>query len=441
MNTIIITHHNADLDALATMIAAAHLYKGALPIQGSALSPPVRRYLALHKDQIQLTPYQELDPAWVERVVVVDVRDRRRLAEYEPFLSAAKEIIVYDHHPPCDADLETPHVFVEPTGSCATMLVERLQADPESTPLDAAAATLLLLGIYADTGKLCFDSTTPRDVDAAAYLLRRGANLQIVNRYLADEFSTEQRQLLIDMMAQTKEISVDAVEIAIGHGHAPRFVRGASLVVHHIMNMGGHDAIFGVIEFSKDKRVQIIGRSRVPYVHVGELLQSFDGGGGHAGAGAATVKGVTADQVIALLEQRLREAHIKPTRVSHIMSSPVQTIAHDATLETLELLLRRYNISGVPVLRDGVLCGIISRRDVERARRQSALELPVASYMTHEVLTISPDEPLEDALELMTERDVGRLLVMDACGRLLGIISRTDMLKCLYRKEECGAPS
>lgn len=434
MKTVIVTHHNADLDALATLIAAATLYEGSIALQGSAISPPVQRYLALHKDHFPLTPFNEVDPLTVERVVVVDVRDRRRLAEYEPMLQNAQEIIVFDHHPASDFDIETPHAFVEPTGSCATMLVERLRDAAQDARITPALATLFLLGIYADTGKLCFDLTTPRDVDAAAYLLRRGANLQIVNRYLAEAFSLEQRQLFIEMMANTHEVSIDAVEVAITRAHAPRFVRGASLVVHHMMNMGGHDALLAVIEFTKDKRVQIIGRSRVPYIDIGALLKTFDGGGGHAGAGAATIKRASAAQVVKQLEALLAQATLRPTRVLDIMSCPVQTIPHDATLAQLDELLVRYNISGVPVLREGALCGIISRRDVERARRADALALPVASYMTHEVLSIAPDEPLEDAMSLMTSRDVGRLPVI-AHGRLVGITSRSDMLRRLYREE------
>ena len=432
--TIVITHHNADLDALASLIAAKRLYPGSIALHGQAISPPVQRYLAMHKDHFPLVPYAQIDPAQVERVIVVDVRDRRRLSEYEPMLQAASQIIVYDHHPACDFDLQTPHVTVEPTGACATLLLERLARAGLDHAMTPTEATLLLLGIYADTGKLTFDSTTPRDVDAAAALLRLGANLRIVNRYLVEAYTPEQRALLMQMMAHTHEISVSAVEIAIATGQAERFVRGASSVVHHLMNMGAHDAMFAVIEFFKNRRVQIIARSRVPYVDVGQLLSRFEGGGGHPGAAAATLKGVTREQVVAQLEALLRQAQLRPTRVRDAMSAPVQTIEHDDTLEHLERLLTGHNIRGVPVLRQGALCGVISARDLERARRAQALALPVAAYMTHEVETIAPDEPLEDAFALMTARDIGRLPVLDG-ERLIGLISRSDLLRCLYTRD------
>lgn len=430
MQTIVIAHHNADLDALASIVAASRLYD-ATPVRGRSVSPPVQRYLALHKDHFPFIWYNEVDPEEVERVIVVDVRDRRRLKEYEPILKREPEVIVFDHHPASAHDLEASEAYVEPTGACVTLLIERLRERP-GVELTHAEATLMLLGLYADTGRLSFDRTSPRDVDAAAWLMRQGANLSVVNRYLQEEFSVEQRQLLISMIGQTEEVSVDAVEVAISVGSAPRFVRGASSVVHRIMQMGGHDAILGVIDFVKDRRVQIVGRSRVPYVDMGELLREL-GGGGHPGAAACTLKKADLDEVVARVHALLEETPMRPTRVSDIMSSPVQTVDHRTTLGELGEVLERYNIHGVPVLRDGEVAGVISLRDLDRARRQGAdMSLPVSANMTHEVKAIAPDEPLEDALEMMTREDIGRLPVLDAERRLIGIISRTDMIRRLY---------
>jgi tRNA nucleotidyltransferase (CCA-adding enzyme) len=53
--------------------------------------------------------------------------------------------------------------------------------------------------------------------------------------------------------------------------------------------------------------------------------------------------------------------------------------------------------------------------------------------MTHEVSTISPREPIEDALSLMIEHDVGRLPVVSD-GKIVGIITRTDLIAALYMK-------
>jgi tRNA nucleotidyltransferase (CCA-adding enzyme) len=429
--TVVMTHHNADLDALASMIAATRLYPGAVALRGQIVSPMVQRFLALHKDELSLTPYHEIEPGEVERVVVVDVRDRRRLKEYEPILQACAHVEVWDHHPPCDHDLVAECAVVEPVGACVTLLVERLRA--RGVALTLAEATAMMLGLYADTGQLTYDSTQPRDIEAAAWLLRQGARLRVVSRYLQEEFSAAQQALLVEMMGGVERVSVSAVEIALVRAHAPDFVHGAAQVVQRVMEMGGHDACVAVLGFARGRRVQIIGRSRVPYVDMGALLRGLDGGG-HAAAAAASFKGVEVEEVMARVRQALYAQSPRPTRVSDLMTSPVQTIAYDATLETLDGVLSARRIRGVPVMRDGAMIGVISMRDVERARRAGALGQTVGSYMSHHVKAIGPDEPLEDALREMTERDIGRLPVVDGAGRLIGIVSRSDIMRRLYQQ-------
>ncbi len=429
--SVVITHHNADLDALATMIAAARLYD-ATPLRGRSISPYVQRYLALHKNHFPLVWYHEVKPEDVDRVIVVDVRDRRRLSEYEPLLQAACEVIVYDHHPASEHDLEGTEVVVDPVGACVTLLCERLWRGGRGG-MPMAEATLMLLGLYADTGRLSFANTTPRDVEVAAWLLRHGANLSVVNRYLQEEFTEEQRLLLVELMSSCQEVSIDAVEVAVAVARADKFVHGAAPVVQRVMQMGGHDAILGVIEFSGGKRVQVIGRSKVSYVNMGEMLSALGKGGGHAAAAACTLKKTSLEEVREQVVDMLAKSNWVPTRVRDMMTSPVLTIEHDATLEQLEALLTAHGIQGVPVMRDGELCGIISRGDLERAHKQGAqMSLPVSSRMTHEVLTIAPDEPLEDALQEMTSADIGRLPVVEH-DHIIGVLSRTDLINKLYK--------
>jgi tRNA nucleotidyltransferase (CCA-adding enzyme) len=428
--TVVMTHHNADLDALASMIAATRLYEGAVALRGQIVNPQVQRFLALHKDALGLTPFRDIDPASVARVVVVDVRDKRRLKEYEPILAACAEVEVWDHHPPCAHDLDATRVVVEPVGACVTLLVEQLRA--RGAALSASEATVMMLGLYSDTGQLTYDSTQPRDIDAAGWLLRQGANLRVVQRYLQEEYSPAQQQLFLSLMGTMEEESVSAVEVALAVGEAPDFVHGASEVVHRLMVMGGHDACVGVIRFARNGRVQVIGRSRVPYVDMGALMREL-GGGGHAGAAAATFKGVGVEEVVAQLKAALHASAPKPTRVSDLMTAPAQTIAYDATLEALDALLVARHIRGVPVTRDGAMIGVISIRDVERARAAGDMGRTVGSYMSHHVKVIAPEEPLEDALVMMSQADIGRLPVVDEAGRLVGIVSRSDIMRRLYQ--------
>lgn len=424
----VITHANADLDALASLVVARRLYGDAICLRNHTVSLPVRRFLALHKDELDLKRVRDIDISQIDEVVVVDVRDGRRVKEYEELLASASRTIVWDHHPSTEYDVDADSVHVEPVGACTTLLCERLR--DKGIELSEAEATVALLGIYADTGSLSFDATTPRDVEAAAFLLRSGAKLSVVNRYMQQRFTREQQELLVSMMPDTEEFTVEAVDIAIARAETPDYVRSAAEVVHDIMRLGGHDAIFGIIGFDKGKRVQVVGRSRVPYVDVGKILSQM-GGGGHAGAAAATFKKKTIDEVADALKKLLVDSDLQPTRVSDLMSSPVETIARDISLGEALALLERWDVTGAPVLRDGKLEGIISRRDIERAAEGDKLDLPVASHMSHEPFVIAPDEPIEDALEQMTQEDIGRMPVCDG-KRMVGIISRSDILRRLY---------
>lgn len=434
---VIITHNNADLDALASMVVARSLYGEAVCLRNHTISMPVRRYLALHKDRLDLKRLDDIDVAEVEEVVVVDVRDGRRLREYSELLEAAARVVVYDHHPASPSDIEADETHIEPVGACATLLCERAQQ--QGVELSEAEATLALLGIYADTGNLSFDSTSPRDVEAAAFLMRAGGRLAVVNRYMQQRFTPEQRELLVSMMPNTDEFTVDAVDIAITVGQAREYVRSAAEVVSDIMQLGGHDAIFGVIGFDKGKRVQVVGRSRVPYVDVGAILSEV-GGGGHSGAAAATFKKRSVEEVVDELKQVVRKTKLRPTRVADVMSSPVETIDRDISLQDARELLERWGVSGAPVMRDQKLEGVISRRDIARAEQGGRLELPVASHMSHEPVVIDVDEPIEDALDMLTQQDVGRLPVFSD-QRMVGIVSRSDILRRLYSEEEPAASS
>ncbi|MFU8806991.1 MAG: hypothetical protein ACNA8W_24500, partial [Bradymonadaceae bacterium] len=68
---IVITHHNADLDALASVMAACRLHPGAVAVRGQAVSQSVHRYLALHKDLFPMLYYHSVDPQKVEEVIIV----------------------------------------------------------------------------------------------------------------------------------------------------------------------------------------------------------------------------------------------------------------------------------------------------------------------------------------------------------------------------------
>ena len=90
-------------------------------------------------------------------------------------LAYAKRITVVDHHVESNTDIpEAEDYVVDNVGSVTTLIVEKLRK--ERVDVTPPEATLLALGIHADTGSLCFDSTTPRDATALAWAMRNGAS-------------------------------------------------------------------------------------------------------------------------------------------------------------------------------------------------------------------------------------------------------------------------
>jgi len=145
------------------------------------------------------------------------------------------------------------------------------------------------------------------------------------------------------------------------------------------------------------------------------------------------------------------------------MERDVVTVRPDADVESLLRLMRQHELPGVPVTDEtGRLVGIVTEHDLilrdedadlhlphhidlwggviflesvkhyeERLRRAFAAE--VSDMMTPDPITVGPDAPVEQAAKLIAERKHNRLPVVDAEGKLLGVVTRVDVLEALTR--------
>jgi len=435
--TLVVAHENLDFDALASMVAAARLYPGAVIGLGRRLSAPVREFWSLHKDRFPAEHIDHLDLRAVERLVVVDVRDEKRLAHVSPVLDRIRagapiEVVVFDHHPASGDDLASDVEHVEPVGAATTLLVERIRS--RGLEVDGIEATLFALGIYADTGALTFARTSSRDAAAVAWLLDRGASLVMINRYLEVTFSDAQRAVLAEVLAHPRVERVAGLSVGVAIVRVEARVEGLAELTSEACRLLGLDALFLVCAVRAKAKVDVVGRSRSGLLDVGAALRSI-GGGGHPGAGAATVRASDLEALGASLLAALEAARKERPTVGDVMSSPVRTVRPDLSLAELGERLDAWSHGGVPVVRDGRLVGVVSRRDVERARAGSGVHLPVASHMSAELETTTVETPLEDALAQMVQADVGRLPVLRE-GKLIGIVSRSDLLRVLYPDPE-----
>lgn len=132
--------------------------------------------------------------------------------------------------------------------------------------------------------------------------------------------------------------------------------------------------------------------------------------------------------------------HVQETLVREIMHSPVVVVEPTATIEEAQALMEEHNVRRLPVVdSEGRLVGIVSQGDLREA---SALKASVNPYapeateqwltveevMTPNPLTVTPDTPIWQAAELMIERKIGGLPVMEG-GRLVGIVTTSDIMR------------
>lgn len=152
-----------------------------------------------------------------------------------------------------------------------------------------------------------------------------------------------------------------------------------------------------------------------------------------------------------------------PATVADVMSHDPITVNPDSPLKTAIQLLAERRISGLPVVDDqGKLVGVISESDLmwqetgvtppayimvldsviylENPARydrelHKALGQTVGEVMTKDAITIPPDKLLKDAAQLMHDRHVRRLPVVDHNHKLVGILTRGDIIRYMATRE------
>ena len=121
------------------------------------------------------------------------------------------------------------------------------------------------------------------------------------------------------------------------------------------------------------------------------------------------------------------------------MSAPIRSIAPETTIAAARAAMLRYGHSGLPIVdRSNVLVGIVARRDVEIAAHHGFDLMAIKGWMTTKMRTVAPETTLPEIAALMVTDDIGRLPVV-AAGKLVGIVTRTDVLKGWERYRQIGA--
>ena len=121
-------------------------------------------------------------------------------------------------------------------------------------------------------------------------------------------------------------------------------------------------------------------------------------------------------------------------KIAEVMTRDIKTVDPTTKMAEVLELFRVNQISGAPVIDNGVLVGIISIEDLIKALRdlgRSELKVPVSDYMTTNIIAIYSFDPIVEALKLFAKTRLGRLPVLDQAGQLVGMITKGDISRGL----------
>lgn len=431
---IITSHSRMDFDGMAGIIGAKKLYPNAVPVRLRGMQSNVHQFVSLHKEHFDFRTLGQIDLNTVTRIIMVDMHNYHRVPELKKlFQNPNIDIHIYDHHP-VRVDLHPNVSFktIQLVGSTATLFAKIFQE--KNMKLTPEEATALALGIYSDTGNLSYLSTKPEDVHALSFLFANGADIKAINHFLTVVLNPEQKSVLYDLLDKVVRLSLRGYNIIMGEARLAKRVEGLSNVVTKLKHIEDADASFVLFHISESNAVHIVARSRVDTIDVGHILHGF-GGGGHYGAAYAKVRKGDLHALREKLYRVLKQEIVSRKTVKEAMSYPVHWVTPDTRISELVSIFEKYTIHGIPVMEDEHLVGVISIRDVQKAEKSNLLHAPVKGFMSKNPVIIDPQSSLEIAEETMLKENVGRLPVMKD-GKLLGIITRTDILRHLYKNNQ-----
>jgi tRNA nucleotidyltransferase (CCA-adding enzyme) len=445
---LIATHSNTDFDGFAAMVAAHKLYPEADMVLSGAVNRNVREFRTLFADEIPVIEAGVVDLAGVTRLVLVETVHANRLGELGPLTEQpGVEIVVFDHHRPAGglpAFVDPANVITSQDGSLVTLML-RIVAERglEVTPLEA---TVFALGIHEDTGSLTFPTTTVRDVEALAFCMRRGANQQVIERFLHSPLSATQRELLLRVLEEARPVEAGGLDVLVAALTGDQYVEGVSLVVHKAMDVANCDALVLLVEM--EERVFVTARSRVAALDVSTVLGG-GGGGAHAAAASAIVKNVPLATARRRLTAAVARSRASAPTAAAFMSQPVRWVTVDTTVDAARVICERHGYGGLSVADGDRLVGSVSRRDLDRAVRHKLGHAPIKAVMTTSATVVPAATALDQVTNVLARDPLGRVLVVGQSGEgpvavsdVIGVVTRSDVLRALHAGGRAeGGPS
>ena len=137
-------------------------------------------------------------------------------------------------------------------------------------------------------------------------------------------------------------------------------------------------------------------------------------------------------------------------QVREMMSTDVEVVERNDHLRLVEERMAARQLRHLPVVEQGALVGLVTQRDIfkaamssvmgygEKAQKAFLQSVRVKEIMVYPVITVTPETSVAEAADMMTQRGIGCLPVVEG-EKLVGIVTKTDLLRCLRTMSLEGA--
>ena len=440
--TVITCHSNADWDALSSMIGMSMIYPDSIMIFPGSMEKPLNQFF--NETAVFLYTFKnikEIDHASVKRVVVVDTQIRSRVPQVQDLLDLpGVEVEVWDHHPtPYSGEknkvINADVTHIGTTGSTCTLICQALQ-ERGITPA-CQEATFLGLGIYGDTGAFTYTSTKPEDFLAGAWLRQHGMDLPFIADLVQTGMTSVHIKVLNELLDSATAHEIGPYSVVLAEATLDSFMGDFAYLAQKFMEMESCNVLFALANM--EEKVQVVARSRVDAVDVGQICKAL-GGGGHRFAASASVKSIPIPELKDAIFQQLY-MQVNPNKQARdLMSSPAVGIEDRQTIREAEQLMNRYGLKAAPVFRAGTrhCIGYMECQTASKAIAHELGDMPVSEYMQRTILTVPPDAPLQRLMKIIVGAHQ-RLVPVVEKNEVIGVVTRTDLIN-MFVEDPSGVP-
>ncbi len=423
---VVFLTEGADLDALSTAYGITKLYPESRILLPGAASSSFRVAVKRFEKILKNKTIKKENLKTVSTLFLADTNNYQlALKKLSSYTDKNTQIVIYDHHPIRKKLPENVVKKIKKTGAATTIVVEEIKR--EKIPLSPEEATLLALGIYEDTGSFTYTTTTEKDMKTAAFLLKKGADLETVKSIIEERIDYEQISVIHQLIENIQYFLLKTQKIIFTFAYSDRYIPDISGFLHMIKPLQEADAFFVLI--NEKGKTSIIARSKNKKIDVGKIM-SFLGGGGHTHAASATVKGMTVQEIKGYIEGLLLGEAYRNKKIEEFMSEEIILIEKDQTIE--EVIEKA---DKAPVLfvvdKSGKFTGIVLSRVIKEGLKHGVKKAKVENFIIDSVITFQPQTTIAQAEKIISQSSQEYFPVIEK-GKPVGVINRTYIIKVLH---------